>query len=123
MDIDHFLFDKLWQTSNTITGFAVAQVLVYLYATEKEPVRSQIRSRWFMVSIMIVGFHAAYVYAVYWCHEKMLLLTLTEYECTKVDYSHIFSRIEIGQQMIIISLGLLAVCITYINRDAKNVRL
>ncbi len=115
MDLE--LFDKLWQLSNTITGFAVAQALVYFYASEKEPIRSQIHSNKKLISTMIVLFHSLYIYAVWWCHSNMLVLVNSK---ESDNYTEILYGIQVGQQSFIALLGLSALSITLLNQNSKN---
>ena len=112
------LFDKLWDTSYAITGFAVAQALIYLYATEKESIAAQIRTRWRGVSVAIIVFHALYIYAIGWCHTTMAEVAKTELK--NAAYSDILHGIGLGQQGFIALLGGFALYITILNRQSKS---
>jgi uncharacterized membrane protein len=120
MDIDSpaALIGVLFNATYAITGFAVAQALAYLYATEKTEIRNKIAARKSLVQGSIIAFHTLYVGAIFWCYSAIRCIAkVAEFNS---DLFSVYSKIGVGQAFIVGVFGAYIYLITSMVEPNNN---
>ncbi len=61
--------ERFWDIGNYVVGFAVAQMLTFLYALGQHEIRGKIRRVWKVIIILIILSSVVYARAVWRCYD------------------------------------------------------
>ena len=104
--------DKLWSIGNIITGFAIAQTVIYFFALGNLQFAEAVGSGFIplLVAAAVTGVNAVLITVVWWCHRTSVgwIRAFGNDDRKAAHFSHVSHRTAVGRTVALAVSGVLA---------------